>query len=64
MLTEFLRRWKTKSWREEDDRDDFEFWEHQKNKYLKQNPSHGALFDEDEEDEVEDVDVGGEVIAL
>ena len=53
------------SWSRDDDRYDFEFWEQQKNEYLKQNPSHGALFDEDEEDEVEDVDVGGdEVIAL
>ena len=61
-MTEFLRRWKTKSWSEEDNRDNFEFWEQQKNEYLKQNPSHGALFDED--DEVEDVDVGGEVITM
>ena len=58
VLTEFLRRWNTKSWSEDDDRDDFEFWEQQKSEYLKQNPSHGALFDE--EDEAEDVDVGGE----
>ena len=47
------------SWSREDDRDNFEFWEQQKNEYLKQNPSHGALFNE--ENEIEDVDVGSEV---
>ena len=31
----------------------------QKNEYLKQNPSHGALFNE--ENEIEDIDVGSEV---
>ena len=63
VLTEFLRRWKTKSWSEDDDRDNFEFWERQqKNESLKQNPNHGALFDE--EDEVDDVDVGGEATTV
>ena len=44
------------SWSRDDDRDNFEFWEQQKNEYLKQNPSHGALLNE--ENEIEDVDVG------
>ena len=53
------------SWSRDDDRDNFKFWEQQKNEYLKQNPSHGAMFDEEDEDEVEDGDAGGdEVIAL
>ena len=35
------------SWIRDDDRDNFEFWEQQKNEYLKQNPSHGASFNEE-----------------
>ena len=50
------------SWIRDDNRDNFEFWEQQKNEYLKQNPSHGALFDE--EDEVEDVDVSGKATTV
>ena len=60
-MTEFLRRWKSKSWSEDDNRDGFEFWEQQKKEYLEQNPSHGALFDDEE---VDDTDVGGEAATV
>eukprot|EP00956_Cyclotella_meneghiniana_P014696 scaffold22128_cov73-Cyclotella_meneghiniana.AAC.3 len=40
VLNEFMERWKNKSWSEEEDRDDIEFWEEQKKEYLEQNPTH------------------------
>ena len=43
---EFLERRKNKSWSEEEDRDDLEFWNQQKNEYLQQNPTHTLMFDE------------------
>ncbi|EJK50420.1 hypothetical protein THAOC_30613, partial [Thalassiosira oceanica] len=56
VLNEFLERSKTKNWSEDDDRDDVEFWEQQKQEYLKNNPSHAGMFTGD--DEEAELDVG------
>ncbi|EJK75986.1 hypothetical protein THAOC_02273 [Thalassiosira oceanica] len=47
---------KTKNWSEDDDGDDVEFWEQQKQEYLKNNPSHAGMFTGD--DEEAELDVG------
>ena len=51
-----MERWKNKSWSEEEDRDDIEFWEQQKKEYLEQNPTHilsiGEMEANDEEDDI------------
>jgi len=56
VLNEFMERWKNKSWSEEEDRDDIEFWEQQKKEYLEQNPTHilsiGEMEANDEEDDI------------
>ena len=39
-----------------DDRDEVEFWEQQKQEYLKKNPSHAGMFTGD--DEEAELDVG------
>ena len=62
--TEFLRRWKEKDWRNDDDRDyrdDLDFWKQEKDElFLKELPQHEGLFeglelndDSDEEDNEE-----------
>lgn len=58
--TEFLRRWKEKDWRNDDDRDDLDFWKQEKELFLKDLPQHEGLFeglelndDSDEEDNEE-----------
>ena len=59
--TEIIRRWKEKDWRNNDDRDDLDFWKHQeKELFLKDLPQHDGLFeglelndDSDEEDNKE-----------
>ena len=39
VLNEFMERWKNKSWRAEEDRDDVKFWEKQKEEFLQDNPT-------------------------
>ena len=57
VLNEFLERWHKKSWSEEEDRDDVEFWNQQKEEYLEQNPSHTGMFDDLDEGEQEVVEI-------
>ena len=41
-----MRRTTEKNWRDDNGRDDLEFWKNEKNEYLQQNPSQQKLFDE------------------
>ena len=57
---EFLRCWKEKYWRGNNDRDDLDFWKQEKELFLKELPQHEGLFeglelnnDSDEEDNEE-----------
>ena len=53
-----MERWKNKSWSEEEDRDDIEFWEQQKKEYLEQNPTHIlAIAEMEANDEEDDISV-------
>ena len=45
----FLERHNKKEWSKKEDYDDLAFWDQQKREYLKDNPTHSALFDELEE---------------
>ena len=59
VLAEYMERRQIRR-SENDDRDDIEFWEQQKEKYLKENPSHANLFvdleGEDADDDDKDLD--------
>ena len=61
VLAQYMERQQKKLWSEDDDWDNIKFWEqHQKEKYLKENPSHANLFvdleGEDADDDDKDLD--------
>ena len=65
VLAEYTERRLKKLCSEDDDQDDIDFWDQQKEEYLKENPSHTNLFaEEDMDDDMAWNDVNDEEIAV